>query len=193
MYDNVESHHILNDCWPNASHGAILVTTRNHTVASLPIDRGLEIKEFSVEDGAAFLLYLLPPRQFSKLEKEAASELAALLHGYALAISQMAAYIAARSILIKDFLALYKKYPQRLHREKKPGWKYLGYKHAVDTVWDISFEALNQTSMFCITIMSFLSADAIPDSLFKVDEPITVLEQLSFCQDELAWVSHVDL
>lgn len=62
IYDNVESHHIFNDCWPTAKHGAILVTTRKYAVASQPIDRGIEIKEFSTDDGAQLLLYFLPSR-----------------------------------------------------------------------------------------------------------------------------------
>lgn len=128
---------------------------------------------------------MLPNRQFSQAEKEAVLEVARALNGYALAISQMTAYINARSMSISNFLRLYEKYPKSLHREKKPGWKYLGYSHALDTVWDLAFEALNKTSTSCITVMSFLAPDSIPEQLFKVDDPVTLFEKLSFCDDEM--------
>lgn len=184
-YDNVEKHSIFNDCWPTASHGAILVTTRERAIASQPIDRGLEIKEFSHSEGTELLLHLITDRQFSSAEKESAAQVSAVLNGHALAISQMAAYVKARSMSIKDFLNLYKKYPRRLHRERKPGWKYLGYNHALDTVWDISFERLRKESKFLLAVMSFLAPDSIPEQLFKVDDPVKPLERLSFCEDEI--------
>lgn len=97
----------------------------------------------------------------------------------------MAAYMKARSMSISNFLGLYKKYPKSLHREKRPGWKYLGYNHALDTVWDISFEALDKASMSCLTVMSFLAPDFIPEQLFKVGDAVKLLGNLSFCNEEM--------
>ena len=154
-------------------------------MASQPIERGLEVKEFSEDEGSQLLLQLLGRHEVTKSEKEAAFEVSTVLKGYALAISQMAAYIKARSISITNFLILYKKYPKRLHRERRPGWKYLGYNHALDTVWDISFEALGKESMSCLIIMSFLASDSIPEQLFKITDPAKLPEMVSFCNDEM--------
>ena len=185
IFDNVESHQIFENCWPAADHGSILVTTRRHVVASQPIERGLEITDFTVEEGAKFLLYLLQPRKESPEETAAAEQLSKLLNGYALAINQMAAYMIARTMPIKDFLALYKKYPKRLRSERKEGWKYIGYNHALDTVWDISFGALEPQARACLDVLSFYSPNAIPIHLLAPAESTTLPPQLKFCQDEL--------
>lgn len=171
-----------------AKNGAVLVTTRSHAVASQPIDRGLEIKEFSVEDGAKYLLLQLAATVTDQEDRDAALEVSNSLNDYALALSQMAAYINSRSMKIKDFVKLYRKYPRRLHRERRPGWKYLGYDHAVDTVWDISFESLDAAALCCISIMSFLSPDGIPEHLFQVDDLSAAVKALTFCEDEMTYV-----
>lgn len=176
---------MIQDCWPAFDHGAILITTRHRALASQPIETGLEIKEFQVEEGAKLLVHLLQNKVPTPLEDDAAIEVSTLLNGYALAISQMAAYINARAMRIEDFLVLYKKYPKRLHRERKPGWKYVEYKHALDTVWDISFESLNESASLCLDMLSFLAPDSIPLDLFEAPESLKLPHQLSFCQDEL--------
>ncbi|KAL8690231.1 MAG: hypothetical protein Q9224_004454, partial [Gallowayella concinna] len=186
VFDNVETHQIFENCWPAADHGAILVTTRRHVVASQPIDQGLEITDFEIDDGARFVLHLLQKRQGTPEEKTAATELSKLLHGYALAISQMTAYMNARTMPIKDFLSVYKKYPKKLHRERKEGWKYIGYNYALDTVWDISFSALDQSAHACLAVLSFYAPDSIPTALLEPSETLTLGPRLEFCKDELS-------
>lgn len=185
VFDNVESHQIFENCWPAADHGAILVTTRRHMVASQPIDQGLEITDFTIDDGAKFVLHLLQTRKGISEEEAAAKELSELLHGFALAISQMTAYINARTMPVKKFLSLYKKYPKRMHRERKEGWKYIGYNYALDTVWDISFDALDQAASTCLGVLSFYAPDAIPTALLERREGIVLPPRLEFCKDEL--------
>ncbi|KAL8896345.1 MAG: hypothetical protein Q9207_007750 [Kuettlingeria erythrocarpa] len=186
VFDNVESHQIFENCWPAADHGAILVTTRRHMVASQPIDHGIEIVDFTIDDGAKFILHLLQKRQGTTEEQTAATDLSTLLHGYALAISQMTAYMNARTMPIKDFLSLYKKYPKRMHRERKEGWKYIGYNYALDTVWDISFDALEQPAKACLWVLSFYAPDSIPTTLLEPSENLALPPRLEFCKDELS-------
>ena len=168
-----------------ADHGAILVTTRRHSVASQPIEQDLEILGFTVDQGAEFITHLLQKRKETPDEKDAAKELSTLLNGYALAISQMTAYMHARTMSIKDFLSLYKKYPKRLHREREEGWKNLGYDQALDTVWDISFDALDQPARACLDVLSFFAPDFIPTTLFEPSEGLALSPRLNFCAYEL--------
>ena len=185
VFDNVENHHILTSYWPVTNQGAVLVTTRRRVVASQPVEFGLEIKDFSAEEGAKFLLHLIVDRKANADEETAALELSTKLSGHALAISQMAAYMNARTMLIRSFLNLYNKYPQRLHREKKPGWTYIGYNHSLDTVWDISFEALNDSAKALLGVLCFCTPDSIPATLLAPSDPTILTKSLFFCQDEL--------
>ncbi|KAF2793725.1 hypothetical protein K505DRAFT_224213, partial [Melanomma pulvis-pyrius CBS 109.77] len=185
IFDNVESHDIFENCWPAANHGAVLVTTKRHGVVSQPIDQGLEIMTFPIDEGTKFVPHLLKNRQDTEAEENAAKELCEKLNGYALAISQMAAYMNSRAMLVQDFLVLYNKYPKRLHQERKDGWKYIGDDHSLNTVWDISFDALEQSASTCISLFSFYSPDAIPTDLLGLGPSLDLPRNLKFCEDEL--------
>jgi len=158
-------------------------------VASQPIDSGLEITSFAVDEGAQLVIHLLQKGKGTSEEVHAAEELSELLNGYALAISQMSAYMNARTMSVKVFLDLYKKYPKRLHCEQKEGWKYIGYDHALDTVWDISFGALAQPASIFLGILSFYSPDSIPMSLLEPTENLALPARINFCKDELRYCS----
>jgi hypothetical protein len=70
---------------------------------------------------------MTPQRARADGELEAARGVTKQLGGLPLALNQMAALINARNYSIKDFGALYSKNEQRLHKQRKNGWKYIGY------------------------------------------------------------------
>ncbi|KAI0888151.1 uncharacterized protein GGS22DRAFT_185531 [Annulohypoxylon maeteangense] len=164
IFDNVDNHAVLEDCWPISQHGAILVTSRDIVVATLPIDTGLEVDEFEIDEGAKFLLHMTPKRRpiDNTIEKAAAHAVSNELGGLPLALNQMAALINTRNYTIGEFHAMYIKHKQNLHKQKKSGWKYLGYQHALDTVWEISFTNLGEHARACLGVLSFFSADSVP-------------------------------
>ncbi|KAK1830086.1 hypothetical protein QBC39DRAFT_426826 [Podospora conica] len=186
IFDNVDTHDALDDCWPASNHGSILVTTRDVLVATLPIDIGLEVYEFEVNQGAEFLLHVASKRRRVDGELDAARDVSKLLGGLPLALHQMAALINARSYSISGFHAMYLKYERRLHKEKKGGWKSLGYKHSLDTVFELSFENLGTEARACLGVLSLLSADSVPLEVFQSDDPANLPALLSFCEDELS-------
>jgi hypothetical protein len=153
-------------------------------VATLPIDEGLEVNEFNVEDGAKFLLAMTHKRKRTNDEAEAAQEVAGQLGGLPLALNQMAALINARNCSIREFQAMYAKHDQRLHKQRKSGWKYLGYQHSLDTVWEISFQNLGLEARACLGVLSFFSADSVPSEVFTPLESEDLPELLAFCEDE---------
>lgn len=185
MFDNVDTHDALDECWPASKHGAVLVTTRDVLIATLPIDKGLEVNEFENNEGTDFLLHMAINRKRIDGELEAARQVANLLGGLPLALNQMAALINARNYSVDEFRVMYIKHEQRLHKQKKSGWKYLGYQHSLDTVFEISFINLGDEARACLGVLSFLSADSVPSELFKSEEPGDLPELLSFCEDEL--------
>lgn len=161
------------------------MTTRDVVVATLPIDIGLEVDEFEVDEGAEFLLHMAPQRRRADGELDAARDVSKLLGGLPLALHQMAALINARGCSISDFHAMYLKYERRLHKEEKGGWTSLGYKDSLDTVFELSFENLGPEARACLGVLSLLSADSVPLEVFQSNEPGNLPALLSFCQDEL--------
>ena len=189
IFDNVDRHDVLDNCWPAANHGAVLVTTRDVLVATLPIDFGLEVKEFDIDEGAEFFIQMAPNRRAAEGESAAARNVAAELGGLPLALNQMAALVNARGYSMHDFSALYAKHHRRLHKERKSGWKYLGYDHALDTVWELSFTNLGDEARAILGILSFFSADSVPAEIFRPSDSTLLAKNLAFCEDELRYVS----
>lgn len=184
----MDAHDVLDNCWPASKHGAVLVTTRDVLVATLPIDFGLEVNEFNVDEGAEFLIQMAPKRRTVAGESTAARDVAAELGGLPLALNQMAALVNARGCSIQDFNALYTKHQRRLHKERKSGWKYLGYEHALDTVWELSFTNLGEEARAILGVLSFFSADSVPADVFQPADSTLLAEILTFCEDELTYV-----
>ncbi|KAI1087828.1 hypothetical protein F5B19DRAFT_46663 [Rostrohypoxylon terebratum] len=186
IFDNIDSHAVLEDCWPVSQHGAVLVTTRDIVIATLPIDIGLEVNEFDIYEGATFLLHMTPKRRRVDEEIIPARQVSSDLGGLPLALNQMAALINARNYTIGEFYAIYMNHKHKLHKQKREGWKYLGYKHSLDTVWEISFTNLGDQARACLGVLSFFSADSIPSELFTTTDSSRLPEALSFCGDELS-------
>ncbi|PVH73049.1 hypothetical protein DL98DRAFT_576474 [Cadophora sp. DSE1049] len=186
IFDNVESGHIFDLYWPVAEHGSILITTRRRGYATQPVSVGLELKEFDSTQGARFLVHSLLNEITDEFNPEfkAAMGLSEKLSGLALAISQMAALINARSMSLDKFMILYDKHQKKVHRERRTGWKYAGYNHALDTVWELSFEALEPDSRLLLGILSFLVPDTIPLA-FRGDA-IEQLEDLALIRQDIA-------
>lgn len=187
IFDNVDSHEVIESCWPASKHGAILVTTRDAVIATLPIDLGLEVNEFEIDEGAEFMLFMSPKRRRMADEEAAAHRIADRLGGLPLALSQMAALINARSYTMAEFETMYDKYDQRLHKQKS-GWKYLGYEYGLDTVWEISFSTLGNEARACLGVLSFFAPDSIPAKVFEASDYTRLPSTLSFCEDELRYV-----
>lgn len=180
IYDNVESSNLLMPYWPKSSHGKVIITTRNHSLAVEPADSGLEIPSWSDEAGMEFLLFLLKNNIGKDLaaEKNSAYELSKILSGHALAISHMAGLITRRSWSIAAFMNIYLKDPSRAH------------KNELDAIWDFSFHNLEDDHVDSFTILgivSFLMPDNIPQEIFELDSESDLLEELRFCTDEFLY------
>jgi hypothetical protein len=112
-----------------------------------------------------------------------AQHVSLLLGGHALGISQVAAFISAKSISISSFTALYKNSPSRVHRVRRDGWAFHGYSHALDTVWKMSFEALPENGKNLLALLCFLAPEEIPQQLLQPGT-LTFPEEFSFLTDE---------
>ena len=193
IFDNVNTHDALKNCWPASKHGEVLETTRDVLVASLPIDHGFEVNEFDIEDGAKFLLHMARNRKSSDDGVDASKEVAKVLGGLPLALNQMAALINARNCSNKEFPALYARYNRQLHKQKKSGWKYLGYQNSLDTVWEMSFKTIGSEAHACLGVLSFLSTDSVPSEGFTPTESYDLPSLLALCKDELRYEINVFL
>lgn len=189
IYDNVETPMVFETYWPVSSHGSILITTRKLGLTTQPISQSIELYEFSPILGARFLVHNLRERHISEQDAEFqnARKISSKLFGHTLAISQMAALILAKGWTLEKFLVMYDKHTRKIHGERKSGWKYPGYEHAIDTVWQLSFSTLDSDAKHCLGIISLLMPDSILQELFEVSTKHLEDVGLSFCEDEYSY------
>lgn len=183
--NNVDNPDVLDNCWPDSKHGAVLVTTRDIRIASLPIDKGMKVNGFEATEGAEFLLEMSTSRRRVDGEVDEAWKVANLLGGLPLALHQMAALINAKNGSLHDFYNMYIKHEQCLHKQKENDWKCSGYQHALDTVWELSFTVLGAEARACLGVLSFFSAYSVPPGVFTPIEHGYLPELLAFCENEL--------
>ncbi|KAJ8131732.1 hypothetical protein O1611_g1895 [Lasiodiplodia mahajangana] len=180
IFDHMVGDYVFENCWPVSSHGSIIVTTRN-AIITPPIDYGIVLHGFSDDDTIHFL------EKFGLHgEWTMAKEISSALDWLPLAISQMAALMKARSYLTKDFADIYKEYGHRLHGERTPGWKYLGYEHAIDSVWEASFKSLGKDAHAWLGVSSFMGSDDLIERGQQIKSSKKLPEVLRFLEDRLS-------
>jgi hypothetical protein len=183
ILDNVEDGELVNDCFPSARHGAVLITSRRN-LASLDLDiieDGKQIKEFSGPEGAKILMKLVNRPLYSGEEATAAQRLSEELGGLALALGVMAAQVRRRQETFEDFLEFYKANKADLHKSKSGTKAYQGSLH---TCWNMSFRQLSDHAFSLLAVLSFLAPDSIPERLFEARVAAS-LPLLSFCESEI--------
>ena len=177
--DNETNRTLVQRCFydfiPQVQHGAVLITTRDHTCAldlagdySTPI----KVEEMSTTEAVRLLRNRLP-----NATEEEASELAEVLEKVPLAISQASAYIRAVSktsismYLIKfrrsnkDQAALLNKDQVDMRRDRE-------VPNAVITSWELSFSQIREKSpgsADLLSLMSYLNRQAVPQRLLQAD------------------------
>lgn len=152
---------ILYDYWPTGSRGNIIITSRNPLTKDSEIGASIAIDVPPFEPGEVGpMLCSLAHREKEAKGLETSVEIAELLGGVPLAITQMAGIIRNRDLSLKDFLEYYREDAQRLQKLRAPGRK-TNYDHTLSSVWAI--EALSPESLVLLRVLSFLDPDNIPE------------------------------
>ncbi|KAK0657889.1 hypothetical protein B0T16DRAFT_69624 [Cercophora newfieldiana] len=199
IYDNVESADVLQEFWPVAKQGAILLTSRKYVFAMQPANGGIEILPFSVDAGLRYVLGIISgqatgttsqtpkldsPKEMST-EVEAAQRLSEYLGGHPLALTQASSLAWRRKWPTKKLVEYYQKFPRVVHQKLDPVLLHAGYSLSMSTVFLVSFESLSDGAIRILTIMSFFQPDQIPEDIFVVEEGVDLPPELEFLRDEM--------
>ncbi|KAF7345854.1 FabD/lysophospholipase-like protein [Mycena venus] len=164
LFDNADDPKInLNNCFPQCSHGNILITSRNPglTVYS-PSHSNVSDME---EEDAVHLLLRSAAQQITDSNKGTATHIVKALYYLPLAIIQAGAFIS-KSGDLNSYLTLYKNHRYRL-LSQKPTQSHDNYAWTVYTTWQISFEQLSQQAQKLLQLFSFLHYQGISEEIFK--------------------------
>ena len=165
--DGEDNEQLLEEFWPSGGHGSILITSRDITLAS---SVGGRILSGLTEDNAvALLLRLAKPHwgdtseEVPVLEEKAAHCIVSSLGCLPLGITQAAKVIVNDQCLLSDFLDAYNdreliETSGSIRAIRKAGEQY---SHNLSTVWNMSFETLENEQKLFLNVISFLDPDRI--------------------------------
>lgn len=94
--------------------GSVLITARNENVGFQLASKTLRVPPFTAEEGTTLLLTIIQRDNYSKEEREAASNLSRQLDGLPLAIHLMASQMVSRQISLIQFIKSFERYLERL-------------------------------------------------------------------------------
>ncbi|KAF2807216.1 uncharacterized protein BDZ99DRAFT_392655 [Mytilinidion resinicola] len=186
VFDNADQPKLLQEYWPVAEHGSILLTSRNPASARIRASgypsKGRQITPLNEEEGAGLLLSLLQDddnqedfmeQDLSEVEPSEstyslACRLAEELGGLPLAIDQMASYILETGSSLASFLDVFLSFQNKSHfllESSNPNLD-LGYSHSMSTVWEVSLSRVTSNGRHLLELLVFYDPDSIPESLF---------------------------
>lgn len=82
------------------------------------------------------------------------------------------------------FLRKYESCRPKLLKDIRMEWSHGGYNLLLGNLFSMSFEVLVPDSRHLLGVLSFISADIIPQDLFMVREDLELPDRLQFCQNE---------
>lgn len=177
VYDNVDSFGVLSAHWPSpAASGHALITTRNTDLAYEPAETGIEVEPWDTHTGSQFLLHLLSGHISADIlanQSQSALELSERLSGHALALASV---IHHRRWTIGQLVKIYDRAPE------------FG-QNGIGPVWQLAFQNPSPHGSSLLSVISFCSADRIPESLLQPKDPKSLAEELPWCTDVMKCAS----
>ena len=194
IYDNIQDCKILEQYWPRATKGAIIMTSRNPGVARhfATTHARIEVLPFSLHDGENFLLSLLQDNEnrcSSKEEREIASKISQAVGNLPLALNLVGRYISSTGMSSRRFLDTNRHFERDfLFNEATHLWDAQSYQNSINTTWTMNISppgsksVLDNNTLSLIQMLAFLDGDGVPLSLFlakKRDDMLVFLKSIN--------------
>ena len=181
IFDNVDAAETMAEAWPHTTHGSILITSRDLTIAYGTRAKTVHVQPFAENKGSIALLSLLNTPASAE-NQELARKVVEALGGLPLAISQMGKYIVQRRIGLEKFLQLYKSNATKIEAR---GSNSGGYEHTLNTVWEVSLEQLPPSSSSLLRILAYLDPDKIQESVLLEGGKALAEQELEYLHDDM--------
>lgn len=187
VFDNADDPSVLSPYWPNSVRGSIVITSRNPTTREEGFaQQGLHIKAFDDEQGARYLLNLLPKGYvLTDEDLVAANALSRQFGGLPLALRQAASFMKSKRCPVAQFATIYQRWFNVID-----GFNIPGYDKTVADVWTMSSSTLSDHSRDLLDTVALLDPDSIPMELFYITDIRP--DYGEFLQDQLSVLSAVE-
>ncbi|KAI0110457.1 P-loop containing nucleoside triphosphate hydrolase protein [Nemania sp. FL0031] len=165
IFDNADNPDILDQFWPHAGYGSVLVTSRSPLARCRFLNpmETLEVGSLPLDDAVSLLKYLTENEESKDPQSDdAARAIAVHLDSLPLAIDQIGTIIVDRRMSIVQFAAVYS---QTRDYHSLYGERHLhqGYEHSLASVW--AFENLEKEAFAVLCVVAFLDPEGIDEAL----------------------------
>ncbi|KAF2744655.1 TPR-like protein [Sporormia fimetaria CBS 119925] len=191
IFDNVDNVDILSQIWsiwPTSSKGAVIITTRSPKVAASLTKTTMQLKPFEVDTAVDILYELTGFEPVDYEDTKAAKEICQQIGGLPLAMVQMSTFMRDRRCTYSDFLALYKKHPEKILARNR---SQVDYDHTLNNVWDMSLQSLSKNARSLLELLSLFDPDSIPERLFVTFRGALVDARLAVLTDDFEFDSAI--
>jgi hypothetical protein len=113
-------------------------------------------------------------------EEEETKELLDHIDYLTLGVKQMASYVGSKKLKMRDFKKKYDNTAKNILDHQAPS-----ATHTLGTLWNMQFHDIDQSDGFAsalLGLLSLCSPDAVPRSLFELDEPFLDGNVAEFCE-----------
>ncbi|KAF2105612.1 hypothetical protein BDV96DRAFT_694735 [Lophiotrema nucula] len=171
VFDNVDCWDTITSCWPpGSSRGAIIITSRDWSLANKPASAGEELTKMGQSDSRTLFANLLGIFDQSDPDVTVAfDEILKLMDGLPLAIQQVASIITSYRFSLPKFLDLYRSNRHRMHQDRGAS-SYAFYKETLHSVWKFPSseqEVAVQQLRHLLGVLSLMAPDNIPVNLLR--------------------------
>ncbi|KIK53678.1 hypothetical protein GYMLUDRAFT_49214 [Collybiopsis luxurians FD-317 M1] len=166
LYDNADDPDLdLGKFLPQSSHGNVIITSRNSTLNQISI-KSKVLKDMEPEDGIQLLLkHAIKDHEATPVQKLTASDIAAKLHYFALALVHAGSYISQQNCL-DSYLHRLEQHQQVLMTRSLPQ-SIEKYSLSVYATWNLSWEKLDEQCKTFLRLCSFYHYEGILRKLFQ--------------------------
>lgn len=164
VFDNAVKAEDIEAYLPDAPHGHIIVTSRNHDWRGLADEISIDL--WTETESVRFII-----ARTGRKDREAAKVLAKRLGFLPLALAQAAAYIVATGCSTGDYVTMLEGRSAEMLQDS--GHTAARYKRTIAETWGASFEKIEERSSDAVELlklMAFLGPDEVPISLFTGGE-----------------------
>ncbi|KIK54802.1 hypothetical protein GYMLUDRAFT_264398 [Collybiopsis luxurians FD-317 M1] len=166
LYDNADDPDLdLGKFLPQSSHGNVIITSRNCSLKQISIKSKM-LKDMEPEDGLQLLLkHAIKDNEATPEQKLIASDIAAKMHYFALALVHAGSYISQQNCL-DSYLHRLEQHQLVLMTKSLPQ-SIDNYSLSVYATWDLSWKKLDEQCKTFLRLCSYYHYEGIPRRLFQ--------------------------
>lgn len=181
MLDNLNDSTVLEIVPPLGSLGAMVVTSRDPTIAFGTTSATIQLQPFDQVHGSTAILNLLGRKTVSEAEKSFASDISAVLGGLPLAITQISGFIAQQRLSLSTFVTFYERNAAKINKRAVPQHQN---EQILSTVWALAIETMESNPRRLQSLLAFLDPDKICEVILTQGIPHLSPDDLKFVLDD---------